>query len=423
MKTLKRSGWFEPATVVILAGVVAALHLPKLIPALPVLQLELGLTLVQAGFLLSTVQLAGMTMGLLIGLAADGMGKKRSMVAGLITLSLASAVGGFAHGAWPLLVLRVVEGLGFLLAVTPAPGLIRRMVVVERMGKLLGLWSAYMPFATALALLGGPFVIAHLGWQMLWWLLAGLTLLMVAWVWRVVPQDEEPAQNTPSTGPSNVNESAWHRLRLTVTQPGPWLVALCFSVYAFQWLAVIGFLPTLYAQVGVALGTSAALTALAAAVNMIGNIASGRLLSSGKRPQHLLYVGYSVMALAAVLAYTEGPQSADPSNRFALQYGAILVFSAVGGVIPATLFALAVRLAPSESTVSTTIGWMQQWSAIGQFFGPPLVALVASRMGGWQWTWVVTGSCALVGMLLAHQLAWLLNVRVINAALPSGMAR
>ena len=51
----------EPALVVILAGVVAALHIGKLPPAIPVLRESLGLTLVQAGFLLSLVQLAGMT--------------------------------------------------------------------------------------------------------------------------------------------------------------------------------------------------------------------------------------------------------------------------------------------------------------------------------------------------------------------------
>ena len=50
----------EPALLVILAGVVAALHVGKLPPAIPVLQEALGLTLVQAGFLLSLVQLAGM---------------------------------------------------------------------------------------------------------------------------------------------------------------------------------------------------------------------------------------------------------------------------------------------------------------------------------------------------------------------------
>lgn len=397
--------WPEPAFVVILAGVVAAVHLPKLIPALPVLQQELGLSLVQAGFLLSTVQIAGMALGLVIGLAADGLGLRRSMLTGLVTLSLASAAGGFADGAMPLLTLRVAEGVGFLLAVTPAPGLIRRIVTPQRLGRLLGLWSAYMPFATATALLGGPWVILHLGWQALWWLLAALSLILAVWVWRVVPAD-------PQTGEKSAplpRVQAWGRVQLTLSRRGPWLVALCFSVYACQWLAVIGFLPTMYAQAGIALGATAGLTALAAAVNIVGNVVSGRLLGAGKAPQQLLYVGYGVMALSALFAYFDLTPWVGPGNAFLIQYVAVLVFSMVGGVIPGTLFALAVKLAPSESTVSTTIGWMQQWSAIGQFFGPPLVALVASRMGSWQWTWVVTGFFALAGMLLARQVANLSN--------------
>jgi MFS transporter, CP family, cyanate transporter len=399
----------KPAFVVILAGVVAALHLPKLIPALPVLQQELGLSLVQAGFLLSTVQLAGMSLGLVIGLAADGLGLRRSMVAGLVTLTLASAAGGFAHGAKMLLVLRVIEGLGFLLAVTPAPGLIRQLVTPVRLGKLLGLWSAYMPFATALALLTGPWVILHLGWQVMWWLLAALSGVLAVWVWRVVPADLQPRGKSAPTP----RDHAWARVMSTLSRRGPWLVALCFAVYACQWLAVIGFLPTIYAQAGIAVGVSAGLTALAAAVNIAGNVVSGRLMGAGKAPQQLLYVGYGVMAVSALFAYVDlTPWVGNGSGSgigFLIQYAAVLVFSMVGGVIPGTLFALAVKLAPSESTVSTTIGWMQQWSAIGQFFGPPLVALVASRMGGWQWTWVVTGIFAMAGMLLARQLANLTN--------------
>ncbi|HBK00034.1 MAG TPA: MFS transporter, partial [Delftia acidovorans] len=55
----------------------------------------------------------------------------------------------------------------------------------------------------------------------------------------------------------------------------------------------------------------------------------------------------------------------------------VVLFSAAGGLIPGTLFSMAVRLAPHESTVSTTVGFMQQWSSVGQFAGPPLVAAVA----------------------------------------------
>ena len=391
----------QPAHVVVLAGVAAALHLTKLIPALPVLQQAMGLSLVQAGFLLSAVQLAGLCLGLMMGLAADALGLRRSMLLGLVTLTLASIAGIWANGAGSLMALRVMEGLGFLLAVTPAPGLIRRIVAPERLGKLLGFWSAYMPLATALALLCGPLVMMQVGWQGLWAGLAGLSALFAVWVWHVVPTDQ--GSNSPSATPTA--RLGGNALRRTLTHRGPWLVALCFAVYSFQWLAVIGFLPTVYAQAGVAVGTTAVFTALAAGVNMVGNIASGRLLNRGYRPQHLLYGGYGVMGVAAAIAFVNTPAWLSDDARFALRFCGVLVFSMVGGVIPGTLFALAVKLAPDESTVSSTIGWMQQWSALGQFAGPPLVAWLAGRVGGWHWTWLLTGACAAAGALLARQLS------------------
>jgi MFS family permease len=82
----------------------------------------------------------------------------------------------------------------------------------------------------------------------------------------------------------------------------------------------------------------------------------------------------------------------------------VLIFSGVGGLIPGTLFGLAVKLSPDNETVSTTVGWMQQFSALGQFLGPPLVAWVATLVGGWQWTWTVTGASSLLGVLLASRL-------------------
>ena len=82
-----------PALLVILGGVAAALHVGKLPPAIGALQDTLGLTLVQAGFLLSLVQAAGMSLGLVFGAWADALGLKRSLVAGLLLLSAGGARG------------------------------------------------------------------------------------------------------------------------------------------------------------------------------------------------------------------------------------------------------------------------------------------------------------------------------------------
>ncbi|MDO9167426.1 MAG: MFS transporter [Rhodoferax sp.] len=398
-----RPGPIDPAFVVILAGVSAALHVGKLPPALPVLREALGITLLQSGFLLSMVQLAGMTLGLAVGLTADGIGLRRSLLTGLLVLFGAGALGGWAQDATSLIALRALEGFGFLLVSMPAPSLVRQLVPPHRLSAMLGIWGGYMPLGTAAALLSGPLVIFATSWQVWWWGTAGLSLLMAVWVWRAVPVDHQRCPALESITAASGREGWPQRLHQTLRSPGPWLVALSFAMYSGQWLAVIGFLPSIYAQAGVAGSASAVLTALAAAVNIVGNMASGRLLQRGVPAQHLLYTGFSVMALGAFVAFATFPFADGVGLPPMIRFVAILFFSAVGGMIPGTLFSLAVRLAPGERTVSTTVGWMQQWAALGQFAGPPLVAWVASGAGGWHWTWLVTGVCSVAGVLLARQ--------------------
>ncbi len=387
----------DPALVVILAGVSAALHVGKLPPAIPTLQQALGLTLLQAAFLLSMVQGAGMCAGVAFGALADALGLKRSMLIGLALLALASALGGASMHVALLLALRALEGFGFLLVVLPAPGLVRRLVPSERVSLMLGVWGAYMPLATASALLIGPLWIQWLGWRAWWWLMAAATALMAVWLARAVPDAPAAAVAGAAT------QVRWPtRLRHTLSARGPWLIAASFALYSSQWLAVIGFLPSIYTQAGIGGAATGVLTALAAAVNMIGNIGSGRLLHRGARPTTLLAGGFIAMALAAALAFAG---SGDGGTHPVLRYLAVLAFSMLGGVIPGTLFSLAVRVAPGEHTLSSTVGWVQQWSAAGQFVGPPLVAWVASAVGGWHLTWLATGACSLLGLVLTALIA------------------
>ena len=383
------------AALVVAVGVTCALHVGKLPVAIPVLRDSLGLSLVQAGFLLSLVQLAGMTLGLVVGLMADRLGPRRVMLAGLMLLAAGSALGALAPNVHVLLVTRVLEGMGFLSAVLPAPGLLRqRMHHGPTLSRALGWWGAYMPLGTSLALLLGVPLLATVGWRWAWVLLALLSLMAAVGLAKWVVPDEK-GQSASAT--NSHSAALGPRLRRTLHAPGPWLTALAFFLYSGQWLAVVGFLPTIYHQAGYASSTVAVLSALAAGINMVGNIGAGWWLARGARPGLVLTLAYLAMGLGAWVAFAA-------VGHPVWQYLAVLVFSGVGGLIPGTLFGLAVKLAPDSETVSTTVGWMQQFSALGQFLGPPLVAWVATVVGGWHWTWTVTGASSLLGILLAGRL-------------------
>jgi cyanate permease len=320
------------------------------------------------------------------------------MLIGLALLAFASTCGGFVSTASSMLWLRTLEGVGFLLVVMPAPALIRRTVTAQQLNTRMGWWGTYMPAGSALALLCGPWMIAQAGWQVWWWLLAAVSVLAWLAVWWSVPIVPRAS--------AHVDDAWTKRLTLTLKTPGAWWVAMAFAVYSSQWMAVIGFLPTVYNEMGLSASATGLLTAFVAVVNVIGNIFSGRLLQRAWPARAVLMFGYACMALGAFGAFGQWEGWSLPP---VFGFMCVVLFSAAGGVIPGTLFATAVRVAPSEATVSTVVGYMQQWSAFGQFAGPPLVAWVATLVGGWQWTWAVTMSLCGLGFVLAFKIGGLLE--------------
>ena len=370
------------AYLVVLAGVCGALHIWKLPPALTAIRAELGMSLITSGFLLSLVQLAGMTLGLLTGMTAEKIGLRRAVVLGLMLLAL-SSIGSVLYATLTsLLWWRALEGLGFLLVVLPGPALVRRLVPPSKLSRLLGVWGCYIPVGSIITLMGGAWVLSMASWRVLWLILAAVTAAMAVVIWRFLPPDEAKA----AAGRS----SAWGIIRLTLSTGSIWLVAFIFAMYAGQWVAVIGFLPTIYMLAGISGVYAGALTAIVAGSNAIGCLYAGRLLHRGWAPRTLVLIGFAAMVISAVVAF------ATPVPVW-VQFGAVLVFSTVGGLVPTTMFYLVVKLAPIPQATAASVGWMQQLSAAGQFGGPPLVAWVATLAGGWQSTWMVTVSGALLG--------------------------
>ena len=205
---------------------------------------------------------------------------------------------GGTHAVQWLLVLRALEGVGFLLTVMPGPGLIRALTPPGADKAALGLWGAYMPLGVALALLLGPALIAWGGWPDWWWALSVVSAGAALWLWVAVPADR---LRPTATGPASGGWSS--RLRATVGARAPWLVALTFAVYSSQWMAVIGFLPAIYAGAGV----PAAVRAFAEGL---------LLLEPGRRDDQAAMMMMARFAVAWLYALEARPRLATRDRRW-----------------------------------------------------------------------------------------------------------
>jgi len=373
-----------PAVWAVFAGgLICGAYIGKVPPALPAQRLELGLTLVESGFIATTFNIIGLLVGMFVGVLCDRFGHKRLGLAGLAVMCLAGLLGAAAWNFPSLLVSRFFEGVGFILFTVAGSALMAAAADSPERAKVMGLWSAYMPSGGSLAILLAPLVIGAWGWRGLW-----VTLSLVAALCFLLAARHAP---TPNYGGVRSLKLALESL----AQPASVALALLFAFYVAQWTSVMIWLPTfLVEERGATAGVASLLTALMVLVNVPGNLGGGWLLAHGMRRGRLILAAAAIMLVTDIAMLS----SALPD---ALRFLAVLTFSCCAGVIPACIFTGVVVHAKTPQHVGTTNGMVMQTSQAGQFFGPIVLAWLASHFGGWGaslWAMLAfAGCCALCG--------------------------
>ncbi len=379
-----KAGIRWPAVWAVFAGgLVCGAYIGKVPPSLPAQRAELGLTLVESGFIATTFNLIGLAVGMFVGVLCDRFGHKRLGLAGLAVMALAGLFGAAAWDYPSLLVSRFFEGVGFILFAVAGSALMAACADATARPKAMGLWSAYMPSGGSLAILVAPLFLAAWGWRSIWITFSIAATLCFVLVWRMAP--------APRYGGVSSVKLALESLR----QPGSIALALLFAFYVAQWTSVMIWLPTfLVDERGAAPAWASFLTALMVLVNIPGNIGGGWLIAHGVRR------GMLILAAAAVMIVTDVAMlsSVLPDT---LRFLSVLAFSCCAGVIPGAIFTGVVVHAKTPQHVGTTNGMVMQTSQAGQFFGPVVLAWLASHFGGWGaslWAMLAfAAGCALCG--------------------------
>lgn len=377
------------------AGVAIAMNVGKVPLAIAALRAELGLSLVQAGWVSSTLVLLSVCAALAVGLVAGRLGALRLLLGGLllgalaslgITLMPAPAAGETGQGfAW-LIAARLAEGAGFLAVAATAPTLISAAAAPADRRFALGVWATYVPAGAGLAMALSPLLLASAGWRGLWWLASASLLAAAAAAWR---QRAHYAAAAPSG-----HATAWGPTLAVLRPPLPWVYGLAFGLWALQHFALIVWMPTfLREQRGLGAGTVALLSCTMLLACVPGNLIGGMLVQRGVSRGRLIAWTHAATGALGLGCFSD----ALPDG---LRFACSVALSFSGGLIPAAVLSASVALARTPAQISAVQGAVMQCSQLGQFIGTPLIAAVVAASGQWSSARWVTAGAAGLGVVL-----------------------
>lgn len=364
------------------AGIVAALQVGKAVIAAPMLQADLGIGLADIGWLTGVFAVLGLIGGIPAGAFIASVGSRRVLLIGVLTTALGAACGAVTTGLSALLLSRIVEGAGFLLITVAAPSLLAQVSERGDRDVAFVLWSCFMPVGMAVAMLAGPLFES---WRTIWWTSCGMTLVVFLLVPLVIP----------STG----ERQTWLRLQVmdVCRAREPVMLATMFALYSLMFFALFSFLPVLLMQrMEVTHISAGLLSALATAANILGNLAAGVLLSRGTTRATLLTGASLTMGITSLGIFL-------PLFSVTTTFMLCVIFSAVGGLIPATLLSSAPSAAPVAGLIPVVLGLMIQGNNLGQIIGPIAIGS-AIQAYGWSLAALPVAGAALIAVSVARTL-------------------
>lgn len=353
------------AWIAITAGIICGMQVGKAPPMISGIRGSLQIDLVGAGFYMSIINGLAVAVGIVAGVFADQIGRRRAVTLGLVAIIAGNLLGAMAETATVMYASRIMEAVGFVSIVTAVPGLLSELVAAKDQRMALSAWSIYMPAGFCLMMAAAPLLTQVEGWRLIWWLnAAAVALFLLLFLSATRGVGGRPAEARSLRG-----------LRDVVSRPGPWLLGLIFMSYTTQWFGVLTWMPTIMEQAGLSTADAGLGVALVVGANMAGCLGSGPLLNLGLARWKIV-VGCSLSL--SVLAFGIYDGTLPPETRLLLA----ALFSAIGGLIPGAVLAGAPMHSPGARNIGTTNGVIVQCTNLGSLLGPPAVAWLAVQAEG-----------------------------------------
>ncbi|MBN2265535.1 MAG: MFS transporter [Candidatus Aminicenantes bacterium] len=356
---------------------------------LAALMSDLGMTKATAGLLGSLTLVASAVGGLVFGILADRLGRRKALMASILIYSVFTAACGFATGVVMLAVFRVFLGLGMGGEWASGASLVSETWPARHRGKALGIVQSSWAIGYAAAAAVTALVLPVWGWRAVFFV-GVIPAFFTLWVQKKVEEPEIWRKARAAAGPgarAGFGEIFGRkRLRLTL------FITLMNACTMFAWWGFNLWLPAYLSmapdQGGIGLGprSMSALVIFMQAGMWLGYISFGFI--SDKLGRKRSYVGFLAAAAVFMVLYA---QTRQPLVLLVL--GPFVAFFGTGyftgfGALTAEIYPTSVRATAQGITYNAgrivsaaapfVVGSLAQTRGFGFSFGLIAAAFVAA---------------------------------------------
>jgi EmrB/QacA subfamily drug resistance transporter len=173
--------------VLSVAGLAYAVLSSSVVPALPVIQKDLGASETGITWLLTGYLLSASVGTAIIGRLGDMYGKEHVLFWTLVLLGGGTLLAALSHTLALLIAARVIQGVAG--GIYPlAFGIIRDEFPRERVPGSIGLISAILGIGAGVGIITGALIVQNLPWNWLFWMPLVVIVIAAFCTWRYVPE-------------------------------------------------------------------------------------------------------------------------------------------------------------------------------------------------------------------------------------------
>jgi MFS family permease len=336
--------------LVVLAQFAFSLVFQSLIPTLPIYLSRLGSNKVEIGILIGIFFFCSLVLRLFVGKALLRTPEKKFMISGSLLYAFASLAYLLAPPFWPLLAVRVFQGIGFAFFHTASFTLIANISPEAQRGQSLSYFGLAASLSGALGPSLGIFLINHFSFRVLFFVCSGLSFCSLFLTNRLGTRQVVPLQDSSTEDGLLLSQKALPS-------------SIINSLSCFVWGALTAFFPLYAINHGVV--NPGVFFSTIAIILILGRALGGKILDLYSREKVILPCLFAYIISMVILTFSE-------------TLPMFILVAAIWGLGNAFLVPalMAYTLDRAGSSVGPAMGTFTAISDLGLTLGPVIMGII-----------------------------------------------